>query len=156
MKGAYWDSELKWAQQAGEAAYPLYTRKAGTDVSYLACARYLLSDATRGAIYPQFASHNAQTVAAISDMAGDRNHEFQRLHGMGQELYDTILSEAGAKAVRIYALSVPIKIYCPTWCVACWKTVRTPRLYTSWSILKPYRVFSGSPTENPDRLQNPG
>ncbi|ABM23695.1 MULTISPECIES: bifunctional proline dehydrogenase/L-glutamate gamma-semialdehyde dehydrogenase PutA [Shewanella] len=103
VKGAYWDSELKWAQQAGEAAYPLYTRKAGTDVSYLACARYLLSDATRGAIYPQFASHNAQTVAAISDMAGDRNHEFQRLHGMGQELYDTILSEAGAKAVRIYA-----------------------------------------------------
>lgn len=103
VKGAYWDSELKWAQQAGEAAYPLYTRKAGTDVSYLACARYLLSDATRGAIYPQFASHNAQTVAAISDMAGDRNHEFQRLHGMGQELYDTILAEAGAKSVRIYA-----------------------------------------------------
>lgn len=103
VKGAYWDSELKWAQQAGEAAYPLYTRKAGTDVSYLACARYLLSDATRGAIYPQFASHNAQTVAAISDMAGDRNHEFQRLHGMGQELYDTILAETGAKAVRIYA-----------------------------------------------------
>lgn len=103
VKGAYWDSELKWAQQAGEAAYPLYTRKAGTDVSYLACARYLLSDATRGAIYPQFASHNAQTVAAISDMAGDRNHEFQRLHGMGQELYDTILAEASAKAVRIYA-----------------------------------------------------
>ncbi|MGI2058306.1 bifunctional proline dehydrogenase/L-glutamate gamma-semialdehyde dehydrogenase PutA [Shewanella baltica] len=103
VKGAYWDSELKWAQQAGEAAYPLYTRKAGTDVSYLACARYLLSGATRGAIYPQFASHNAQTVAAISDMAGDRHHEFQRLHGMGQELYDTILSEAGAKSVRIYA-----------------------------------------------------
>ncbi|MGI2066841.1 bifunctional proline dehydrogenase/L-glutamate gamma-semialdehyde dehydrogenase PutA [Shewanella sp. MF08487] len=103
VKGAYWDSELKWAQQAGEAAYPLYTRKAGTDVSYLACARYLLSDATSGAIYPQFASHNAQTVAAIADMAGERHHEFQRLHGMGQELYDTILSEAGAKSVRIYA-----------------------------------------------------
>lgn len=103
VKGAYWDSELKWAQQAGEAAYPLFTRKASTDVSYLACARYLLSDATDGAIYPQFASHNAQTVAAIADMAGSRNHEFQRLHGMGQELYDTILAEAGAKAVRIYA-----------------------------------------------------
>ncbi|MCU7993643.1 bifunctional proline dehydrogenase/L-glutamate gamma-semialdehyde dehydrogenase PutA [Shewanella glacialipiscicola] len=103
VKGAYWDSELKWAQQAGEAAYPLYTRKAGTDVSYLACARYLLSEATRGAIYPQFASHNAQTVAVIADMAGERHHEFQRLHGMGQELYDTILSEAGAKSVRIYA-----------------------------------------------------
>jgi len=103
VKGAYWDSELKWAQQAGEAGYPLYTRKAGTDVSYLACARYLLSDATRGAIYPQFATHNAQTVASIDAMAGDRLYEFQRLHGMGQELYDTMLAESGAKAVRIYA-----------------------------------------------------
>ena len=103
VKGAYWDSELKWAQVAGESGYPLYTRKAGTDVSYLACARYLLSDATRGAIYPQFASHNAQTVAAISDMAGDRLYEFQRLHGMGEELYDTLLAESGVSTVRIYA-----------------------------------------------------
>ncbi|MCG9697548.1 bifunctional proline dehydrogenase/L-glutamate gamma-semialdehyde dehydrogenase PutA [Shewanella sp. Isolate11] len=103
VKGAYWDSELKWAQVAGEAGYPLYTRKAGTDVSYLACARYLLSDKTRGAIYPQFASHNAQTVAAITAMAGDRNYEFQRLHGMGQELYDTLLAESGVSTVRIYA-----------------------------------------------------
>ncbi|MGI2854889.1 bifunctional proline dehydrogenase/L-glutamate gamma-semialdehyde dehydrogenase PutA [Shewanella algae] len=103
VKGAYWDSELKWAQQAGEAGYPLYTRKVGTDLSYLACARFLLSDKTRGAIYPQFASHNAQTVAAIGDMAGDREFEFQRLHGMGQELYDTILAENRARTVRIYA-----------------------------------------------------
>ncbi|WP_228289683.1 bifunctional proline dehydrogenase/L-glutamate gamma-semialdehyde dehydrogenase PutA [Shewanella cyperi] len=103
VKGAYWDSELKWAQQAGEAGYPLFTRKAATDVSYLACARYLLSDATRGVIYPQFASHNAQTVAAISAMAGDRKYEFQRLHGMGQELYDTVLAEAAVPTVRIYA-----------------------------------------------------
>ncbi|MEL4483121.1 bifunctional proline dehydrogenase/L-glutamate gamma-semialdehyde dehydrogenase PutA [Shewanella algae] len=103
VKGAYWDSELKWAQQAGEAGYPLYTRKVGTDLSYLACARFLLSNKTRGAIYPQFASHNAQTVAAISDMAGDREFEFQRLHGMGQELYDTILAESRARTVRIYA-----------------------------------------------------
>ncbi|NRD75311.1 bifunctional proline dehydrogenase/L-glutamate gamma-semialdehyde dehydrogenase PutA [Shewanella sp. VB17] len=103
VKGAYWDSELKWGQENGEAGYPLYTRKASTDVSYLACARYLLSDLTRGAIYPQFASHNAQTVAAISAMAGDRNYEFQRLHGMGEELYDTLLAESGVKTVRIYA-----------------------------------------------------
>ncbi|MCZ4338968.1 bifunctional proline dehydrogenase/L-glutamate gamma-semialdehyde dehydrogenase PutA [Shewanella colwelliana] len=103
VKGAYWDSELKWGQVNGEGGYPLYTRKAGTDVSYLACARYLLSDATRGAIYPQFASHNAQTVAAISDMAGDRQYEFQRLHGMGEELYDTLLAESGVSTVRIYA-----------------------------------------------------
>ncbi|MCG9722151.1 bifunctional proline dehydrogenase/L-glutamate gamma-semialdehyde dehydrogenase PutA [Shewanella sp. Isolate7] len=103
VKGAYWDSELKWAQVAGEGGYPLFTRKAGTDVSYLACARYLLSDATRGAIYPQFASHNAQTVAAITDMADDRLYEFQRLHGMGEELYDTLLAESGVSTVRIYA-----------------------------------------------------
>ena len=103
VKGAYWDSELKWGQENGEAGYPLYTRKANTDASYLACARYLLSDLTRGAIYPQFASHNAQTVAAISAMAGDRNYEFQRLHGMGEELYDTLLAESGVKTVRIYA-----------------------------------------------------
>ena len=103
VKGAYWDSELKWAQEGGEGGYPLFTRKAGTDVSYLACARYLLSESTRGAIYPQFASHNAQTVAAITHMAGDRDYEFQRLHGMGEELYDTLLAEAGAKKVRIYA-----------------------------------------------------
>ncbi|WOT04579.1 bifunctional proline dehydrogenase/L-glutamate gamma-semialdehyde dehydrogenase PutA [Shewanella youngdeokensis] len=103
VKGAYWDSELKWSQEKGEGGYPLYTRKAGTDVSYLACAKYLLSDATRGAIYPQFASHNAQTVATVTSMAGDRNFEFQRLHGMGEELYDTLLAEGGVKNVRIYA-----------------------------------------------------
>ncbi|MCL1077415.1 bifunctional proline dehydrogenase/L-glutamate gamma-semialdehyde dehydrogenase PutA [Parashewanella spongiae] len=103
VKGAYWDSELKWAQENGEAGYPLYTRKSGSDLSYLACARYLLSDKTRGAIYPQFATHNAQTVAAICDIAGDRNYEFQRLHGMGEELYDTMLAEAGVNTVRIYA-----------------------------------------------------
>ncbi|NRB24161.1 bifunctional proline dehydrogenase/L-glutamate gamma-semialdehyde dehydrogenase PutA [Shewanella sp.] len=103
VKGAYWDSELKWAQQAGEGGYSLFTRKAGTDVSYLASARYLLSDATRGAIYPQFATHNAQSVAVIMDMAGDRRYEFQRLHGMGQELYDTLIAESPATRIRIYA-----------------------------------------------------
>lgn len=103
VKGAYWDSELKWAQQAGEGGYSLFTRKAGTDVSYLASARYLLSDATRGAIYPQFATHNAQSVAVIMDMAGDRQYEFQRLHGMGQELYDTLIAECPSTRIRIYA-----------------------------------------------------
>ncbi|WP_299010414.1 bifunctional proline dehydrogenase/L-glutamate gamma-semialdehyde dehydrogenase PutA [uncultured Shewanella sp.] len=103
VKGAYWDSELKWAQENGEAGYPLFTRKAGTDVSYLACARYLLSKATQGAIYPQFATHNAQTVASITYMAGERQYEFQRLHGMGEELYDTLLAEKQSTSVRIYA-----------------------------------------------------
>lgn len=83
VKGAYWDSELKYAQQAGLPGYPLFTRKAGTDISYLACARYLLSEPTRGFISPQFATHNANTVVSILEMAGDRQFEFQRLHGMG-------------------------------------------------------------------------
>ncbi|MGL4473943.1 MAG: bifunctional proline dehydrogenase/L-glutamate gamma-semialdehyde dehydrogenase PutA [Shewanella sp.] len=104
VKGAYWDSEIKWAQVAGEGGYPLFTRKASTDVSYLACARYLLSEHTLGAIYPQFATHNAQSVASILHMYdGARPLEFQRLHGMGQELYDTMLSQKFIKTVRIYA-----------------------------------------------------
>ncbi len=103
VKGAYWDSEIKWCQQGGSEGYPVFTRKAATDVSYLACARYLLSPQTRGHIYPQFATHNAQTVAAIEAMAADRDFEFQRLHGMGQELYDTLLKGQTKPKVRIYA-----------------------------------------------------
>ncbi|SHI22911.1 bifunctional proline dehydrogenase/L-glutamate gamma-semialdehyde dehydrogenase PutA [Ferrimonas marina] len=103
VKGAYWDSEIKWCQQAGTDGYPVFTRKAGTDASYLACARYLLSDQTQGQIYPQFATHNAQTVASIQQFAGQRHFEFQRLHGMGQELYDTLLGQQPGTTVRIYA-----------------------------------------------------
>ncbi len=103
VKGAYWDSELKWCQQGGAEGYPVFTRKAGTDVSYLACARFLLSEATVGNIYPQFATHNAQTAATIQYLAGQRDYEFQRLHGMGQELYDTLLKQQKGLKVRIYA-----------------------------------------------------
>ncbi|WP_116475153.1 bifunctional proline dehydrogenase/L-glutamate gamma-semialdehyde dehydrogenase PutA [Zobellella maritima] len=103
VKGAYWDSEIKLCQQAGIDGYPVYTRKAGTDVSYLACARYLLSDATKGAIYPQFATHNAHTVVSVMAMAGERKFEFQRLHGMGEELYNTVLNENPGLVCRIYA-----------------------------------------------------
>ncbi|CCK77624.1 Delta-1-pyrroline-5-carboxylate dehydrogenase [Oleispira antarctica RB-8] len=105
VKGAYWDTEIKHAQQLGLADYPVFTRKENTDVSYMACARYLLSSATDGCIYPQFASHNAHTVAAVTEMAADnptRLFEFQRLHGMGDALYDTLLSESTVN-VRIYA-----------------------------------------------------
>ncbi|WP_286340398.1 bifunctional proline dehydrogenase/L-glutamate gamma-semialdehyde dehydrogenase PutA [Ferrimonas sp. YFM] len=102
VKGAYWDTEIKHCQQLGVANYPVFTRKAATDVSYLACARYLLSDLTKGNIYPQFASHNAHTVAAVLDMAGEREFEFQRLHGMGQELYDPVITQHHPR-VRIYA-----------------------------------------------------
>lgn len=102
VKGAYWDTEIKLCQQAGLDGYPVFTRKEGTDVSYLACARYLLSPLTDGLIYSQFATHNAHTVTCILAMAGNRAFEFQRLHGMGDALYDTVI-EQNSCAVRIYA-----------------------------------------------------
>ncbi|GGE91731.1 bifunctional proline dehydrogenase/L-glutamate gamma-semialdehyde dehydrogenase PutA [Sphingomonas prati] len=100
VKGAYWDSEVKRTQEAGLSDYPLFTRKAATDVSYMACSRDML-DATN--IYPAFASHNALTVASIMEWAGNaRDFEFQRLHGMGEGLYETLVRERGYKT-RIYA-----------------------------------------------------
>jgi RHH-type proline utilization regulon transcriptional repressor/proline dehydrogenase/delta 1-pyrroline-5-carboxylate dehydrogenase len=103
VKGAYWDSEIKRAQERGLDGYPVYTRKAATDVSYLACARQLFADG--GAFYPQFATHNAHTVAAILELAGNRrDYEFQRLHGMGETLYDQIVGpEHLDRPCRIYA-----------------------------------------------------
>ena len=100
VKGAYWDSEIKWAQERGLPDYPLFTRKAATDVSYLACAKDML--AARN-IRPAFATHNALTVATILEWAGDnRDFEFQRLHGMGQGLFEKLVSEQGYHC-RIYA-----------------------------------------------------
>ncbi len=104
VKGAYWDTEIKRAQEAGLETFPVFTRKVSTDVSYLACARFMLSQ--RDKFFPQFATHNAQTVAAISVMAGDdRRFEFQRLHGMGQALYEHVV--AGG------AINQPCRIYAP-------------------------------------------
>src|SRR5690349_1219024 len=89
VKGAYWDTEVKRSQEQGLSGYPVFTRKVSTDVSYLACARRLL--VARDVFYPQFATHNAHTAAAIRDHAGDRQgYEFQRLHGMGEALYEVI------------------------------------------------------------------
>ncbi|HEU0134962.1 MAG TPA: bifunctional proline dehydrogenase/L-glutamate gamma-semialdehyde dehydrogenase PutA, partial [Allosphingosinicella sp.] len=100
VKGAYWDSEIKRTQETGLSDYPLFTRKAATDVSYLACARDML-DAPN--IYPAFATHNALTVATILEWAGPRrDFEFQRLHGMGEGLYETLVREQGYQT-RIYA-----------------------------------------------------
>jgi RHH-type proline utilization regulon transcriptional repressor/proline dehydrogenase/delta 1-pyrroline-5-carboxylate dehydrogenase len=100
VKGAYWDSEIKRTQEQGLPDYPLFTRKAATDVSYLAGARDML--AARN-IYPAFATHNALTVATILEWAGDsRDFEFQRLHGMGEGLYENLVREQGY-ATRIYA-----------------------------------------------------
>lgn len=99
VKGAYWDSEIKWAQVDGMDGYPVYTQKVHTDVSYLACAKRLL--AHQDVIYPQFATHNAQTLASVIEMAGTAQYEFQCLHGMGEALYDQVVGDE--RRVRIYA-----------------------------------------------------
>ncbi len=100
VKGAYWDSEIKHTQEHGLSDYPLFTRKAATDVSYLACARDMLAAKN---IYPAFATHNALTVATILEWAGpSRDFEFQRLHGMGEGLYEKLVREEGYRT-RIYA-----------------------------------------------------
>jgi len=106
VKGAYWDTEIKRAQEQGFPDYPVYTRKLNTDVAYLACARQLL--AARDVFYPQLATHNAHTVAAAclyaddNHLAGDGGYEFQRLHGMGEALHQ-IVREDSAVACRVYA-----------------------------------------------------
>ena len=100
VKGAYWDSEIKWAQEAGLAGYPVFTRKVNSDVAYLAAVRALL--ARPDCFYPQFATHNAHTIAAAAELAGDEPYEFQRLHGMGQAVYAEVTA-ALRKPVRIYA-----------------------------------------------------
>jgi RHH-type proline utilization regulon transcriptional repressor/proline dehydrogenase/delta 1-pyrroline-5-carboxylate dehydrogenase len=100
VKGAYWDGEIKRAQQLGMADYPVFTRKAATDLSYLACAKLLL--AAPEAIYPAFATHNCRTVAALLDMAQGAEFEFQKLLGMGDALYAALGAERQVK-VRVYA-----------------------------------------------------
>jgi RHH-type transcriptional regulator, proline utilization regulon repressor / proline dehydrogenase / delta 1-pyrroline-5-carboxylate dehydrogenase len=101
VKGAYWDTEIKRAQVKGVGGFPVFTRKAATDVSYIANARKLLSMTDR--IYPQFATHNAHTVAAVLHMGADREaFEFQRLHGMGETLHNIVMREHGTRC-RIYA-----------------------------------------------------
>jgi RHH-type proline utilization regulon transcriptional repressor/proline dehydrogenase/delta 1-pyrroline-5-carboxylate dehydrogenase len=107
VKGAYWDSEIKVAQVAGLSDYPVFTRKVATDVSYLACARRLL--AAEDCIYPAFATHNANTIGAVKAIAGTTPFEFQRLHGMGEGLYEEL-----AKLERgIGEEPTPVRIYAP-------------------------------------------
>lgn len=103
VKGAYWDTEVKRSQERGLEDYPVWTRKQATDISYLACAAQML--AKRERIFPQFATHNALTVSMIIELAGsDRTgFEFQRLHGMGEALYDDLLESNDRIACRIYA-----------------------------------------------------
>ena len=100
VKGAYWDTEIKRAQVEGLPGFSLFTSKVATDVSYIANARKLIGYGDR--IYPQFATHNAQTVAAVLEMVGDTPFEFQRLHGMGERLHDIVLNDTKGRC-RIYA-----------------------------------------------------
>ncbi len=102
VKGAYWDTEIKNAQKDGMSHFPVFTRKSSTDVSYHACANKLLD--YRDSIYPQFATHNAYTAATIVELAGEdkQGFEFQCLHGMGDSLYDQIVSQESIQC-RIYA-----------------------------------------------------
>jgi RHH-type proline utilization regulon transcriptional repressor/proline dehydrogenase/delta 1-pyrroline-5-carboxylate dehydrogenase len=105
-KGAYWDAEIKIAQERGHGDYPVFTRKVTSDVSYLACARRLFADPQ--AFYPAFATHNAHTLAAVAEIAisagGSDEWEYQRLHGMGEELYDQIVgARKWNQACRVYA-----------------------------------------------------
>jgi len=107
VKGAYWDSEIKVAQVAGLSDYPVFTRKVATDVSYLACAKRLL--AASDCIYAAFATHNANTIGAVKALAGDTKFEFQRLHGMGEGLYEELAKlEKG-----IGEEPTPVRIYAP-------------------------------------------
>ena len=102
VKGAYWDTEVKRAQERGLDDYPVFTRKAMTDLNYMACAEQLL--ALRPRIYPQFATHNALTVASIIERAGGvEGYEFQRLHGMGEALYERLIEDHPGAACRTYA-----------------------------------------------------
>jgi RHH-type proline utilization regulon transcriptional repressor/proline dehydrogenase/delta 1-pyrroline-5-carboxylate dehydrogenase len=112
VKGAYWDSEIKRAQERGLDSYPVFTRKIATDVSYLACAKRMF--AAGGAFYPQFATHNAHTIAAILELAGGRtangvahgvDWEFQRLHGMGEALYGEVVGPD--------KMNIPCRVYAP-------------------------------------------
>ncbi|KAF1687032.1 bifunctional proline dehydrogenase/L-glutamate gamma-semialdehyde dehydrogenase [Pseudoxanthomonas broegbernensis] len=103
VKGAYWDAEVKRAQVEGLPGYPVFTRKQNTDVSYLACARRMLDHGD--ALYPMFATHNAQTIAAVRALADGRPYEHQKLHGMGDDLY--------AEVVPADRLDVPCRVYAP-------------------------------------------
>ncbi len=104
VKGAYWDAEIKRAQENGLSGYPVYTRKPNTDVSYLACARRLFHAGSE-VIYPQFATHNAHTIAAVHHLAQGRPYEYQRLHGMGTDLYAEVIGKD--------RLDVPCRVYAP-------------------------------------------
>jgi len=109
VKGAYWDTEIKRAQERGLDGYPVFTRKVNTDVSYIACARELIAASVR--LYPQFATHNAHTAATIIELTAQAgcSFEFQRLHGMGEELYEQIVGSEASDRPPL----APCRVYAP-------------------------------------------
>ena len=107
VKGAYWDTEIKAAQVGGLSDYPVFTRKVATDVSYLACAKKLLG--AGDVIYPAFATHNANTIGQVKALAGDTPFEFQRLHGMGETLYEELAELERSRGEE----PTPVRIYAP-------------------------------------------
>lgn len=133
VKGAYWDTEIKRAQVDGLAGYPVFTRKIYSDISYLACARKLL--ASVDAVFPQFATHNAFTVAAIYHLAGENfysgQYEFQCLHGMGEALYQEVVGSTRCDAhVEFMRRWARMRLCSLTLFVDCSRMVRTLLLST--------------------------
>jgi RHH-type proline utilization regulon transcriptional repressor/proline dehydrogenase/delta 1-pyrroline-5-carboxylate dehydrogenase len=140
VKGAYWDSEIKRAQVDGLADFPVFTRKVHTDVSFIACARKLL--AAPDAVFPQFATHNCQTLATVLAMAGPDyapdQYEFQCLHGMGEGLYEEVVGpDKLDRPCRSTRLSARTRRCSPIWCAASLRTVPIPPSCTAlrtWQV----------------------
>ena len=124
VKGAYWDTEIKRAQERGLDGYPVFTRKAMTDLNYVACARKLL--ALRPRLFPQFATHNALTVATVLELAGgEGGFEFQRLHGMGEALYAQLSEDRPDSPAAPMRRSAATATCSPIWCGGCSRTAPT-------------------------------
>jgi RHH-type proline utilization regulon transcriptional repressor/proline dehydrogenase/delta 1-pyrroline-5-carboxylate dehydrogenase len=137
VKGAYWDSEIKLAQVQGHTDYPVFTRKAATDVSWLACARRMLE--CRDAIHPAFATHNAHSLAFVLESAGEDEFEMQRLHVWARRC--TTMRPIPCASTR---RSARTRTCSRIWCAGCWRTAPTPASCIVWSI-RPYRKRRSSP-----------
>jgi len=144
VKGAYWDSEVKWAQEQGLESYPVFTRKAHSDVSYLACARQALAAGDK--IYAQFATHNAHTLASVLHFAGARrDYEFQRAWARNSTPKWSTRKSTIARAACTHRSAIT-RTCCPTWCGACSKTAPTPRSsIASWTRQSASRTSSRIP-----------
>ena len=135
VKGAYWDSEIKLAQVQGHADYPVFTRKAATDVSWLACARRMLE--CRDAIYPAFATHNAHSLAFVLECAGDADDSRCSACTAWARRCTTIVGVCRCGSMR---RSARTRTCSPIWCAGCWRTAPTPASCIAWSIRRCPRI----------------